>query len=90
MVKENLHPNAYLSKTRNIKLGLRARTLILNALEEHVVTAKAIANKAEIHYGVVLHHLRLLETEGIIQHSGGKPHVWALTGAGQKRLQNTS
>jgi predicted ArsR family transcriptional regulator len=90
MVKENFHPKAYLSEIRNIRLGLRGRTRILNVLEEHTVVAKVIASEAEMHYGVVLHHLKLLDAEGIVQRSGSKPHVWGLTGAGQKRLLNTS
>jgi predicted transcriptional regulator len=90
-VRETYHPNAYLSAIRNIKLGLRARTRILVFLENRSADARTISDGAELHYGVVAHHLKLLETEGIVERkSGKKPHVWALTGIGQKRLLGSS
>jgi predicted ArsR family transcriptional regulator len=90
MSKETFHPNAHLTKIKNIKLGLKARTRILNVLEKHSIDAKTVANEAEMHYGVVMHHLKLLEAEEIVERKGGKPHVWLLTGVGQKRLVNSS
>ena len=89
MLKETYHPNAYLANLRNISLGLRARTKILNTLERGSGDAKTIAKEAVMHYGVVMHHLKLLHLEGIVRRAGEKPSVWALTGTGQKRLVNT-
>jgi len=86
MAKEIWHPNAYLSGVRNVRLGLRARTLILNTLEKRSMNAKTIANEAGLHYGVVIHHLKLLEKEGIVDRKRGRPHTWLLTGVGQRRL----
>jgi len=88
MLREAYHPNAYLSKIKNIKLGLQARTRILNVLDKCSIDAKAISKEAEMHYGVVMHHLRLLEAEGIVERKHSKPHTWMLTGLGQKRLEN--
>jgi predicted Rossmann fold nucleotide-binding protein DprA/Smf involved in DNA uptake len=88
MFKEAYHPNAYLSDIRNIKRGLRARTKVLNILGERSVEAKVIAKETGMLYGVVMHHLRLLEAERIVERKGSKPHVWVLTGIGQKRLMN--
>ena len=88
MFKEAYHPNAYLLSIRNIKLGLRARTRVLNVLERLSVDAKTIAKETGMHYNVVMHHLRLLEAEGMVQRKGVKPHVWVLTGLGQRRLVN--
>jgi DNA-binding transcriptional ArsR family regulator len=85
-LKETYHPNAYLTNIKNIKLGLRARTRILDVLEKLTDDAQAVARGAGMSYRVVMHHLRLLEAEGIAHHKGGKPYVWALTGLGQKRL----
>jgi DNA-binding transcriptional ArsR family regulator len=85
-LKETYHPNAYLTNIKNIKRGLRARTRILDVLEKLSGDAKTVAREAGMSYGVVMHHLRLLETEGIVHHNGGKPYVWVLTGLGQKRL----
>ena len=86
MFKETYHPNAYLENIKNIRLGLRARTRVLNVLERLSANAKTVAKEAEMPYGVVMHHLRLLETEGIVERKGSKPYGWMLTGAGQKRL----
>lgn len=87
-IRETYHPNAYISDIRNVKLGLRARTLILNILEKHSGDAKTIGKEAGIPYSVAMHHLKLLETGGAIKRKGKRPHVWELTGLGQKRLIN--
>ncbi|MDH7557259.1 MAG: ArsR family transcriptional regulator [Candidatus Bathyarchaeota archaeon] len=73
---------------RNVKLGLKARTRILNSLEGRSLDAKTIMKEVGMHYGVVMHHLKLLEAEGIVERKGNKPCVWVLTGLGQKRLEN--
>jgi hypothetical protein len=89
MLREKYHPNAYLANVRNVRLGLRARTKILNVLELRPGNARTVADKAELHYGVVLHHLTLLQVEGVVRREGARPSVWAPTGAGQKRLLST-
>jgi len=89
MFKEAYHPNAYLSNIKNIKLGLQARTRILGILDNGSVDAKTISKEATMHYGVVLHHLRLLYAEGIVERKRSKSHIWMLTGLGQKRLPNS-
>jgi len=86
MLREIYHPNSYLSHARNVKLGLRARTLILNFLENNGASAKNISKEIGMHYEVVLHHLRLLETEGVVGREKSRPIIWKLTGLGQKRL----
>lgn len=86
MPKEGYHPNAYLAEFRNVKLGLKARTAILNVLERDVAETKVIARDADLSYGVAMHHLKLLEAKGIVQRKGGRPYVWRLTGLGQRRL----
>ena len=89
MLKETYHPNAYLTNVRNIHLGLRARTKILNALEAGSGNAKTVAKEAAMHYGATMHHLKLLQSEGIVRRASGRNAVWTLTGTGQKRLVNT-
>jgi predicted transcriptional regulator len=90
MAKDIWHPNAYLSGVRNVRLGLRARTLILNALEKRSMDAKTIADEIDMHYGVVMHHLKLLEVEEIVERKRGRSHTWLLTGVGQRRLLGPS
>ena len=86
MVKEVYPPNAYLVDFRNVKPGLKARTLILSALEQGRANAKTIAKRTRLHYGVTMHHLKLLESKEIVQRKGSRPSIWELTGLGQKRL----
>ena len=88
--KEQYHPNAYLAKIKNIKRGLIARTKVLTVLEKHDAEARKVAEEATLHYSVAMHHLKLLETEGIVERRGSKPRVWRLTGLGQKRLVNAN
>jgi len=86
MPREGYHPNAYLRDFKNVKMGLKTRTVILEFLEKASASTKEIADKTGLQYGVVLHHLRLLEAKGIVQRRSGKPSTWMLTGLGQKRL----
>jgi predicted transcriptional regulator len=88
MFREKYHPNAQLASIRNVRRGLKARTKILNVLEAHSGNVRTIAKEVTMHYGTVLHHLNLLKLEGIVRREGTRPSVWALTGAGQKRLVN--
>lgn len=85
-LKETYHPNACLENIRNTKLGLKARTKILDSLDKVSGDAKTVGKGAGMHYGVVMHHLKLLEAEDIVLRKSGKPYVWALTGKGQRRL----
>jgi len=85
-IKENYHPNAYLQFLKNFRSGLKARTKIIELLEEEEMTAGAIAKVTLLSYDVTLHHLRLLEREKIVCRKGKKPFFWISTGLGQKRL----
>jgi len=87
LVKETCHPNAYLSGIKNVAQGLRARTRLLDLLEIHPAEAAGdMGKKVGMNYGVVMHHLRLLEKEGLVERKSGKPIIWRLTGSGQRRL----
>lgn len=88
MLKKVFHPNAYLTNVRNVTRGLQARTQILGVLEKRSADAKTISKEAGLGYNVVLHHLRLLMAEDIVDRKGGRPYSWTLTGMGQKRLAN--
>ena len=90
MVKDVYHPNAYLSNIRNVRLGLAARTKILNVIEKTVGDAKTIAAEAGVPYAVAMHHLKLLLVEGIVSRKDRKPGIWVATGKGQKRLVSSS
>jgi hypothetical protein len=74
---------------RNVRLGLRARTRVLNVLEKLSGDAKTLGKEAGTSYQVTVYHLKLLETRGIVNRKGGRPFVWKLTGLGQKRLVNS-
>lgn len=71
---------------RNVRSGLRARTLILELLESQPSDATRISEEAVLSYGVVIHHLRLLRSEGIVERRGVRPYSWVSSGLGQRRL----
>jgi hypothetical protein len=81
-----LHPNACLKNIRNVKSGLAARSKILSLLDNGGFSASRIAKETALSYGVVRHHLGLLEKESVVKRSGSKRFVWVSTGLGQKRL----
>ena len=85
-MKETVHPNAYLKYVRNMHSGLRARSKILSNLDCGSSNAAKIAKEAALSYAVVLHHLRLLKNEGIVERRGLRPYFWVSSGLGQKRL----
>ena len=88
-MKRVFHPRAFLSRKRNVKLGLNARTHILQVLEKQECNVKSIVGLSGLHYNVVVHHLRLLEAEQVVVRKGDKkPFVWQLTGVGQQRLND--
>lgn len=87
MTNQGFHPNAYLSRKRNVKRGLISRTKILDVLEGERGKALAVAQEAQLNYRVVLYHLRLLEAEGIVSRKNGRPFNWEVTGIGQQRLE---
>jgi len=81
------HPNAYLPEIKNVARGLRARTSILEVLEKEPSDAKTMIHNTQLHYRVIIYHLRLLKGANIVERKAGKkPYIWMLTGAGQKRL----
>ena len=81
-----MHPNAYLKNIRNVSCGLKTRTKILEILEIKQSSAGTIVKEVSLSYGVVIHHLRLLSNEDIVQRKGSRPYYWVSTGLGQKRL----
>ncbi len=88
LLKAMFHPKAFLSHKRNVKPGLKARTRIIQALENDALKIIKVSEATGLGYKVVLYHLKLLQAEQVVTHKGNKPHVWALTGAGQQRLVN--
>ncbi len=88
MFKEAYHPKAFLSRRRNVRPGLVARTRIVALLERRSSNTKTLVQETGLTYVAVLHHLHLLEVEDIVLRKGKKPYSWELTGAGQQRLTN--
>ncbi|MCK4222931.1 hypothetical protein KAX01_01430 [Candidatus Bathyarchaeota archaeon] len=87
MTKLGFHPNAYLSRKRNVKRGLISRSKILRVLEGDGCNAQTIAQESQLNYHVVLYHLRLLEVEGIVIRKNRRPFHWKATSSGQQRLK---
>jgi predicted transcriptional regulator len=87
VLKIAYNPNAYLAQKRNVRLGLVARSKILQVVEKQAASIRVIRDSTGLKYAVVLYHLRLLEDEKVVQRQGEKkPYAWALTGVGQRRL----
>ncbi len=90
MQRQIYHPNACLAKVKNVNRGLRARTQMLNLLEKHPGGVADIARETSMHYNVVVHHLKLLQKEEIVDRKGKRPYTWSITGLGQTRLTSRS
>jgi predicted transcriptional regulator len=81
-----MHPNAYLKNIRNIKSGVAARSKVLTVLDRDPFSASKISKQTGLSYGVVVYHLKLLETEATVKRKGRRHYVWVSTGFGQTRL----
>jgi predicted transcriptional regulator len=85
-LKEAYNPKAYLENIRNTRRGLKARTKILDSLDKSPRDAATTSKETGMNYGIVMHHMKLLEAEETVRKRGKKPYTWALTGKGQERL----
>jgi predicted transcriptional regulator len=86
MARNEMHPKAYLATKRNVKAGLRARSKILFALEEAKRGASDISKRSGLGYDCIIYHLRSMRKERLVERSGRRPFIWALTRFGQQRL----
>ncbi len=81
------NPRAILTKKRNVRRGIEARSQILNLLEADESTARHLADHTEMKYSKVTYHLKLLEMENSVKKTTHKRrNVWQITGFGQQRL----
>jgi hypothetical protein len=55
-------------------------------LDAQAFSAAKLAQTSQLHYNVVMYHLRLLKCEGTVERKGSRRYVWLSTGLGQKRL----
>jgi len=88
MEKTEIHPKAYLVSKRNVKAGLRARSKILFILEEAKGSASEISKRSGLAYECIAYHLRSMRKERLVERSGRRPYLWALTKFGQQRLSS--
>jgi predicted transcriptional regulator len=88
MSTPKIHPKAYLSKKRNVKAGLRARSKILFILEEGKRGASDISKPSGLTYECIAYHLRSMSKERLIERSRQRPYIWTLTAFGQQKLES--
>ena len=85
---ESIHPKAFLTKKRNVKTGLEARSIIISWLERGPEKIREICVESGFSYMKVSYHLRLLVKERLVASIGEKrPYTWSLTEYGQQRLR---
>ena len=81
------NPRAILTKKRNVRRGIEARSQILNLLEADESTARQLADHTQMKYSKTTYHLRLLEMENSVKkRTHLRRNVWQITGFGQQRL----
>mgnify|MGYP001080111302 CR=1 FL=1 len=89
MAKTEIHPKAYLASKRNVKAGLRSRSKILFLLERAKTGASDISKQSGLGYACVVYHLRSMRKEHLVERSGQRPYVWAVTKFGQQWLNGS-
>ncbi|WP_455278606.1 winged helix-turn-helix domain-containing protein [[Eubacterium] cellulosolvens] len=87
MAFKGFHPKAYLKSKRNVRTGLRTRTLIIELISKKPSQIKGIANETNLSYRSIAYHVKTLKKENILTSSTiKKPLVWKLTRFGQQKL----
>lgn len=82
-----IHPKAFLTRKRNVKAGLEARTIIISCLEVGPKRTREICKETGFSFVKVAYHLKSLLKEKLVASTGGKrSHAWFLTEYGQQRL----
>jgi predicted transcriptional regulator len=87
LANKSIHPRAFLTRRRNMKTGVQARSIIITTLEEGPKKTREICKGSGLSYPRVFYHLKLLVGERLIATLVKKrPYVWSLTEYGQQRL----
>lgn len=87
MSEAGFHPNAYIPGWRNRKAGLKARTLILHALNRRRLFLRDLRSETRLTSSALCYHLRLLEKHRLVRRVlVGKKTVWISTGLGQQSI----
>ena len=81
------NPNAYLPNFKNRKAGVKARTLILNALKAKPLNVGELKSETGLSEASIRYHLRLLEKVRLVRKtSSGRRASYELTGLGQQSI----
>ena len=81
------NPNAYLPNFKNRKAGVKARTLILNALKAKPLNVGELKSQTSLSESSIRYHLGLLERARLVRRSGSKrKSSYELTGLGQQPI----
>ncbi|MHC1590349.1 MAG: winged helix-turn-helix domain-containing protein [Candidatus Hecatellaceae archaeon] len=81
------NPNAYLPNFRNRKVGVKARSLILNALGEKPLNTGGLKSETGLSEGSLRYHLKLLERYKLVRRiKSGRKASYQLTGLGQQPI----
>ena len=86
MATRMIHPKAFLTKKRNVKAGLQARSLIISCLERGPKKTGEICKEIGFTYLKVAYHLKSLIAERIVVSVGKRPYLWTTTHYGQQSL----
>jgi predicted transcriptional regulator len=81
------NPNAYLPNFKNRKAGVKARSLILNALKTKPLNVGELKSQTGLSESSIRYHLKLLEKVRLVRRMGSKRKLsYELTGLGQQPI----
>ncbi|RLI34472.1 hypothetical protein DRO53_03445 [Candidatus Bathyarchaeota archaeon] len=87
MARAAFNPNAYLPNFKNRRAGLKARTLILDALGKHPSDIETLRSETGLSTSSLRYHLRLLESRRLVRKiRSGRRVTYELTGLGQQPI----
>ncbi|MEM4303337.1 MAG: winged helix-turn-helix domain-containing protein [Candidatus Caldarchaeum sp.] len=85
-----INPKAYLRSMKNVRKGLEARTLIIDALLKKELSVDELSKMSGMSKSKARYHLRNMLADGVVRKRRvGRRVVWRLTGVGQASLEET-
>jgi predicted transcriptional regulator len=83
-----INPKAYLTRVKNVRRGLEARSKLVEALSAKGLTIQDLCEAVNMRPGKARYHLQNMMKDGVVKkRRNGRRVIWELTGTGQASIE---
>ncbi len=83
-----INPKAYLTRVKNVRSGLEARSKLVEALSARGLTTQELCKAVNMRPGKARYHLQNMVKDGVVKkRRSGRRIIWELTGTGQASIE---